>query len=49
MSTWWVESALSSGWDRVKASKNLGATAVDPVITSLGGIQQLRGPNFGQF
>ena len=30
-STWWAESAPSPGWDRVKASENLGANAVDPV------------------
>ena len=28
-STWWAESAPSPGWDRVKTSENLGATAVD--------------------
>ena len=27
---WWAESA-PPGWDRVKVSKNLGATAVAPV------------------
>ena len=34
---WWAESALP-GWDRVKVSENLGATAVAPVapvVTSL--------------
>ena len=35
-STWWAESAPSPGWDRDKASENLGATAVDPVVISLG-------------
>ena len=35
---WWAESA-PLGWDRVKVSENLGATAVAPialVVTSLG-------------
>ena len=34
---WWAESA-PPGWDRVKVSENLGATAVAPVapvVTSL--------------
>ena len=37
---WWAESA-PLGWDRVKASENLGATAVSPVapvVTSLANI-----------
>jgi hypothetical protein len=41
---WWAESA-SPGWDRVKVSENLGATAVAlvaPADTSLNSISRLR-------
>ena len=39
---WWAESA-PPGWDRVKVSENLGATAVAPVAPAHG----LRTPNEG--
>ena len=39
---WWAESA-SLGWNRVKVSENLGATAVTPVAPVDTSLQQLQG------